>query len=354
LVLKNIYSHNYKLLVLFPLLFSVVMIFLAFVSPGLQEGLDIRGGTMIVVQADKILDNAALEAALKKNFDLEDLSVTGTGAGVRVQFSQSKMFAQADKSLLAAESLLASNPEKAKADAATAVQGLNPYAQLPKDFSSLAPDKAVVAARDTYNRANESFKNSLQETILSALSLSPSEARFQNREVGSALGKAFWQNAINVTIIALVLITILIFVFFRELIPSLAIVEAAIIDILAALGGMALFGIPLSLSTIPALLMLIGYSVDTDILLTTRLLKKREGTPEMRAHESMITGLTMSSTALVASLVMLLLANYYQITVIFEIATVVFFGIIGDMISTWFMNAPVLLWYVKRNKKEVF
>ncbi len=330
------------------------MLFLAFVSPGLQEGLDIRGGTMIVVQADKPLDGAALEAALKKNFDLEELSVTETGAGIRIQFTQSKLFAQSEKSLVAAEALLASNPEKAKADAGLAVRSLGQYAPLPTDFDSLSPEKAVPAARDTFTVANESFKNKLQDTVLSTLSLSPAEARFQKREVGSSLGKAFWQNAINVTIIALVLITILVFVFFREVIPSFAIVGAAIIDILAALGGMALFRIPLSLSTIPALLMLVGYSIDTDILLTTRLLKKKEGSADSRALDSMVTGLTMSTTTLMAALVMLVLANYYQITIMFEIAAVVFFGLIGDLISTWLMNAPVLLWYVQRHKKEAF
>ena len=38
---------------------------------------------------------------------------------------------------------------------------------------------------------------------------------------------------------------------------------------------MSLLGIPLSLASVGALLMLIGYSVDTDILLTTQGSKKK-------------------------------------------------------------------------------
>jgi len=34
--------------------------------------------------------------------------------------------------------------------------------------------------------------------------------------------------------------------------------------------------------------------------------------------------------------------------VMFEISVVIFFGLLADLISTWFMNAPILIWYVKK------
>ena len=116
---------------------------------------------------------------------------------------------------------------------------------------------------------------------------------------------------------------------------------------------MAVFKVPLSLATIPALLMLVGYSVDTDIMLTTRLLKRREGTAADRTIGAMKTGLTMTFTTLAALTVMLSISFFNQITIIFEIAAVIFFGLLGDLISTWMMNAPILLWYVEKKKERI-
>ncbi|MCR4368773.1 MAG: MMPL family transporter, partial [archaeon] len=165
-----------------------------------------------------------------------------------------------------------------------------------------------------------------------------------------SLGENFYQTGILVSAIAIILVIIVIFLFFREVIPSGAILLAIIFDIAGALGLMSIFGIPLSLATIPALVMLIGYSVDTDVMLTTRVLKRKEGTPRERAHESMITGLTMTLTTLAALTVMIILSYFSQLEVVFQIAAVLLFGLCADLISTWLMNAPILLWYVE--KKE--
>jgi len=147
-------------------------------------------------------------------------------------------------------------------------------------------------------------------------------------------------------------VILVIFVVFREIVPSLAVIGAATFDVLAALAAMAVLGIPLSLASIPALLMLVGYSVDTDIMLTTKVLKRRDADPRTRAQDSLLTGLTMTGTTLVAVAFMTVLSFYAQIFVVFDLAVVLFFGLIGDLISTWFMNAPVLLWYAEKKAKR--
>ena len=38
--------------------------------------------------------------------------------------------------------------------------------------------------------------------------------------------------------------------------------------------------------------------------------------------------------------------------IIFNISSVLLFGLIGDLISTWFMNAPLLMWYMERKSKR--
>ena len=112
---------------------------------------------------------------------------------------------------------------------------------------------------------------------------------------------------------------------------------------------MSLFGIPLSLASVGALLMLIGYSVDTDILLTTRVLKRREGTINERAIDAMKTGFTMAAAA-IGSMVALYLVVVYLMPyaqVLGEIAAVLIIGLVADVMVTWLMNLGILRWYME-------
>ncbi|MEM3030896.1 MAG: protein translocase subunit SecF, partial [Candidatus Micrarchaeia archaeon] len=135
---------------------------------------------------------------------------------------------------------------------------------------------------------------------------------------------------------------------FRTFSPSLAVLTGAASDIVIALGAMGAFGIPLTLPSFAALLMLIGFSLDTDILLTMRTLKRTEGTPRQRAYETMKTGATMSLAALVAFGALLALALVTHIPTYYQIASVAIAGLLGDLVATWGLNAVVILWYLER------
>ena len=146
--------------------------------------------------------------------------------------------------------------------------------------------------------------------------------------------------------------SITVFIIFRNLVPSLAVIAAALCDIIIAVGGMSLFGIPLSVATVGALLMLIGYSVDTDILLTTRVLKRREGTINERALDAMKTGFTMAAAA-IGSMVALYLAVRFLMPyaqILEQIAAVLIIGLIADVLATWLMNLGILRWYMEVRK----
>ena len=95
------------------------------------------------------------------------------------------------------------------------------------------------------------------------------------KEVGPTLGEAFQSQAKLAIVVALVLMSIVIFVRFLDPIPSFSIILSAVLDMFFALAMMRLIGMRLSLHTIAALLMIIGYSVDSNILLTTRIFKRK-------------------------------------------------------------------------------
>lgn len=175
-------------------------------------------------------------------------------------------------------------------------------------------------------------------------------------EIGPVLSKEAMGQIYIAMLFAFLFMAITVFIVFREPVPSVAIILAALCDILIALGGMSIFKIPLSIASVGALLMLIGYSVDTDILLTTRLLKRREGTVEQRAKNAMYTGLTMSFAAIAAMAILFIVTKILmpEATTLSNISAVLVIGLIGDILSTWLMNLGILKTYIdwRQSKKQ--
>ena len=175
-------------------------------------------------------------------------------------------------------------------------------------------------------------------------------------EIGPVLSEEAMGQIYIAMLFAFLFMAITVFIVFREPVPSVAIILAALCDILIALGGMSIFKIPLSIASVGALLMLIGYSVDTDILLTTRLLKRREGTVEERAKNAMYTGLTMSFAAIAAMGILFIVTIIImpEATTLSNISAVLVIGLIGDILSTWLMNLGILKTYIdwRQSKKQ--
>ena len=150
-------------------------------------------------------------------------------------------------------------------------------------------------------------------------------------------------------IIAIILGAGLLAIYTRYSVPSVAVILAAFSDIVVTLAVVDLLGIKITTAGIAAFLMLIGYSVDTDILLSTRVLKRSTGTVYDRIINAVKTGLTMNFTTLAAVTVALLVAESPVIT---QIMSILLIGLIADMINTWFQNAGILRWYVERKEKK--
>jgi preprotein translocase subunit SecF len=174
------------------------------------------------------------------------------------------------------------------------------------------------------------------------------------RSINASVSEEFFTQAGIAFGLAFSVMSVVIFVAFRDAIPSLAVVFAATADIVFALAGMALFGIPLTLGTLAALLMLIGYSVDTDIVLSTRVLKRERGSLKSRIWSSIKTGTTMSSGG-IAGFLLLYLVSLALVgpSELSNIAAVMVIGLTADMPITWLGNAIVLKKYVNGDFDEV-
>lgn len=164
------------------------------------------------------------------------------------------------------------------------------------------------------------------------------------QSVGPALSAAFFRQAQIAMLIAFIFMAIVVFIIFRIPTPCFYVILSAFADIVEAFAASQFLGIRLSLATFAALLLLIGYSVDTDILLTTRLLKT-EGELKFKLKRAMKTGLTMMCSTGAALLALFVMSSS---TIITQIASVLLIGLLFDIMNTWITNAGLLRWYLEK------
>jgi preprotein translocase subunit SecF len=162
---------------------------------------------------------------------------------------------------------------------------------------------------------------------------------------GSALGGSFFRETTTAMIFAFIFMGLVVFMAFRSVAPSVMVLFAVLADIIETIVTVNLLGVKVSTAGIAAFLMLIGYSVDTDILLTSRVLKTKEGTVFQRIVGAAKTGLMMTGTALIAVIIALVLT---QNATIKEIMIILLIGLIYDIINTWLQNAALLRYYIER------
>lgn len=195
--------------------------------------------------------------------------------------------------------------------------------------------------------------NSKVDRLLSstgeALKIDLSRVNYGIEIIGSSLGASFFRESLIALAVAFLFMGLVILIYFRTFVPSVAVIVAAFSDMVFALAVVNIMDIRVGTAGIAAFLMLIGYSVDTDILLTVRVLKRKEGTVMDRIISSIKTGMTETLTAMVAVLVAMFVT---QSEVIRQIMVILFVGLIADIFNTWIQNVGLLRLYVERKAKK--
>ncbi len=185
----------------------------------------------------------------------------------------------------------------------------------------------------------------LKVAITKATNFQFKEGTYTIEEMSAALSETFFQSAIKAVLLAFLFMSIVVFIYFRKIIPSIAVILAAFTDIIGVLAFMNISGIRLSTAGVAAILMLIGYSIDTDILLSTKVLKREEGSILDRVYSSLKTGLTMQTTTMIAMIVVLIITSAL---ILKQIALVLIIGLLIDLPSTWIANVGLLRWYLEK------
>ncbi len=362
----NIFKGNYKLLAIPPLVLVLLSLYFIFVTPQIKLGVDFQGGTLVTLTLKDAIDVSALKA----NLASEGLEAqvrayqTTNGFKAEIEVPQSPALVQAD-------ALKTEFNDKLTEVSYLEVIALSNGTDMNKYLSKRAELEAIsdkMFALAGAGRAQMNITGVIEEQKAFASAYSKVYADYQEsvsvpiekhvayesisiQTVSPLLSTHFIGKAFEVGVFSALLSIVFVLAFFRTIIPSIAVIMGALCDVLIAMGAMAIFAIPLSLPSFAALLMLIGFSLDTDILLTMRMLK-RKGNARDKAHQAMKTGLTMSVTAMIAFGGLFLLALLTHIPTYYQISAVALAGLVGDIFATWGINAVLLLWHVEREEKS--
>lgn len=377
----NIYTNkNYKLLAIVPI--ALLLISLFFI-PHISLDSSLRGGISLQVQAATTMSTGAITSAIDAKIPGAQASVSPASGGLSITIAANTSLAQAQQLLLgvygaqsnysqasaqiAAYQSILKNRSNATAQAALVGAKANLTGALASENSQLAAmlttlkpmlngkaypygsnDSQGMAstAQRVFTDASANYKSHIVSAIQSIVPFSS----YTYQEVTPTLGSYFLSQMQDVIIASFVIVAIAVFFLFRTPVPSFSVVFGAGNDILVALGAMAVFGIPLGIASIGGLLMLIGYSIDTDMLAAIRIIKRGEGTPADRAFSTMKTGMTMTFAAILTFSVLLVVSYLAFIPTYFEISSVVLFGLVADLFTTWFGNTVLVLWY--KQKKD--
>ena len=205
------------------------------------------------------------------------------------------------------------------------------------DFST---GKQLALTIESHAQPDE-LKTAVEEILGYKLNDENSSVEF----TGEALSKSFYKELLLAMALAFAFMSIVIFIIFKVPLPSIYVVACALTDILVPMTVVNLTGLRLSTAGIAAFLMLIGYSVDTDILLTMRVLKRKEEPLNSRIYSSFKTGITMTLTSVAA----VTIGYFVTISpVLKQIFFILIIGLLTDIVVTWLMNASLLKWYCEK------
>jgi len=328
------YDKNYKKLLIIPaaiLALSLIYLVIFSVQTGdvINKDVSLTGGSTITISTD--ISSAELEAEISKTISDFGVKTISDNSGNQLQ-------------------LAVTVGEDKTTEMKTLLENFLGY-ELTSENSSIETTSASLSA-DFYKQLIVSILLAFFWMAAVVFLIFGKGAKVKtwtiilNILLGFFMGNFFLSiNPIASAIIFLAFATVLIRIYIKNSIPAFAVMLSAFADIVMTLAVVNLVGMKLSTAGIVAFLMLIGYSVDTDILLTTRLLKKKEGVNKA-LFGAFKTGTTMTMTSIIAITTALIVVFPFS-SVLNQIFTILLIGLGFDLFNTWVTNASIIKWYTE-------
>jgi preprotein translocase subunit SecF len=332
------YNKNYKKLLIIPaivLALSLIYIGIFYIQNGdiINKDVSLTGGTTITIQTQ--ISAQDLETEISKTLTDFEITTISNNAGAQIQLA----IIVGEQNTETLESVL-ENFLDYELTSDNGVSKETTSASLSEDFYKQLIVAVLIAffwmAAVVFLIFSTGKKTKFWVIVLNIL-------------LGFFMGNFFLTaNPVISAIIFIAFAATLVYIYIKNSIPSFAVMLSAFANIIMALAIVDLIGIKISTAGIVAFLMLIGYSVDTDILLTTRMLKKHEETNKalFRAFK---TGTTMTITSIIAITAALIVVFPFA-SVLNQIFTILLIGLGFDLFNTWITNASIIKWYVEESK----
>jgi preprotein translocase subunit SecF len=212
--------------------------------------------------------------------------------------------------------------------------------QVQATFQGIPVESVQPASGDTFILTTQATDTAAIEELARGAGYDIQQVQSRSATFGSS---AQQQTLLGLGV-AFLGMSVLVGLMFRTFVPSIAVILSAFSDIMVPVAVMNLLGMKLTLGVVAALLMLIGYSVDSDILLNNHILRRRGGFYES-AYRARRTGVTMTLTSISAMVVMGAVSAVLAIPLLPAIGLVLAVGLTADLLNTYLLNMSLLRYY---------
>ncbi len=283
-------KKHYKKLVFVPAIFAIIGLLLIFgqyqrTGDFFYKGISLKGGTTVTIQTNQEIQISELENVLRNQFPDEEFLV-------RVLRDQGQV-------------------------------------------SELTVETTLV----------DQTANDILPLIEEQLSIELDSNDYSIQTIGASLSKSFFNQIIRILGLAFLLMAIVVFIYFKSFVPSIAVVLSSIFDMIITLAIINQIGVRMSTAGIAAFLMLMDYSIDMNSMLIANVLQRDTGTSVFGAIKKAFgTGITMTAAGIGA-----MLSAYFVTTsvIIKQIMLILVIGLVVDAITTWVQNASLMRWYTQ-------
>lgn len=193
----------------------------------------------------------------------------------------------------------------------------------------------------------EELENELKSTLSEKFDI---DGRYSiPLETFPAITALYKREAKRAVIIAAIAMAIILFISLRHIPTVGGILSVIGLDAIVIFGGMSLLNIPLTLSSMAGILLIFGYAVNTNILLSSHVLKRFGGTVRERAASAMNTGIAMSSTSATALIALNIVTTADALE---QLSAVIVIGILADMMNTWLFNSGLIMKHAEKQRSK--
>jgi preprotein translocase subunit SecF len=177
------------------------------------------------------------------------------------------------------------------------------------------------------------------------ISLTPQDISVQ--QYSSIVGNIIFNQFVEFVFITMILVGFVIFIAFRVSNVTLNIMSTIAFDILGLLAILSLTGFPIGANGFIAMLMILGFAIDNNVVLSTNIVKEREKPFIERVKMSFRVGMLME---LIALYTLIILYLFVPVPSVREFSAVLSIAIMLDLLYYLIGNIPLYKYF--ESKKE--